>query len=68
MNYNLKEAFKIAYERDMYTQWPKVTKPTDGTSAVWRKKQPGRKRVEDFKQCVIIKHNLSHFLHVIMSS
>ena len=28
-------------------QWPEVTKPTDGTSAVWRKKRPGRKRVDD---------------------
>ena len=28
-------------------QWPEVTKPTDGASAVWRKKRPGRKRVDD---------------------
>ena len=28
-------------------QWPEVTKPTDGASAVWMKKRTGRKCVDD---------------------
>ena len=36
------------YTPDLFApQWPEVTKPTDGASAVWRKKRPDRKRVDD---------------------